>query len=181
MDEMTKAMLRDAGFESGSVSELLGLSVAQEAIVESKIRLTALLREERKSRKWSQAKLAEEINTRQQVIARAEMGHRSVTLDLLFRALLAMGVSLKRIGQEMEAAEAFLSEQKSDRNIELVEIAPLVGLVRPERIAVNENIDTVKPYLKMVRQESMQEKSKSTNNKTNPESHNLEHRTAMAA
>jgi HTH-type transcriptional regulator/antitoxin HipB len=181
MDEMTKALLRDAGFESGTVSELLGLSAAQEAIIESKIRLTALLREERKNRKWSQAKLAEEIGTRQQVVARAEMGHRSVTLDLLFRALLTMGIDLKRIAQELEAGETFLSEQHSGQNIELVEIAPIAGLIRPERVAANESIDTVKPYLKMVRQESMQEKSKSTNNKTNPKSHNLEHRTAMAA
>lgn len=149
MDAMTKALLLEAGFESGSVSELLELDAAQESIVESKIRLTTLLREERKARGWSQAKLAQTLGTKQQVVARAEIGHRSVTLDLLFRALLALGVSLGRIGRELETAETFLSEQSD--GVELVEIAPIQGLIRPERIAANDSIAAVKPLLRLVK------------------------------
>lgn len=85
----------------------------QEGIVELKVRLTALLRVERKRRKWSQSKLAEELGTRQQVVARAEMGHQSVTLDLLFRALLTLGVGLGQIADELKSCERFIKENSS--------------------------------------------------------------------
>jgi transcriptional regulator with XRE-family HTH domain len=149
MDAMTKQMLREAGFETGTVGELLGLSEAQEAIVEIKVRLTELLRDERKSRGWSQARLASELETRQQVIARAEMGHRSVTLDLLLRALLTLGVSLSRIVQELEACETFLAEQADAGVGDLVEIAPIEGLVRPASVAGCSTI-TDRPLLRKV-------------------------------
>ena len=182
MDAMTKAMLREAGFESGSVSELLGLDATQEAIVETKVRLTALLRKERKARQWTQSKLAEAIGTRQQVVARAETGHRSVTLDLLFRALLALGISLGRIARELEAGETFLSEQSSAGGVELVEIAPIPGLVRPERVARNSSISEVKPLLKMVQTESMTREHVSlAGSKTTPRSKKSGSRAALAA
>lgn len=154
MDAFTKAMLESAGFRSGSVSELLGLDEAQEAIVEAKIHLTALLRTERKALGWSQTQLADALGTRQQVVARAETGHRSVTLDLLIRALLTLGLSLGRIGKEMEACDKQLHELREENNkVELVEIAstePLTGLVRPERAAASARAYQVKPFLCMV-------------------------------
>jgi len=113
MEKKTEKDLNEAGFVSGSVSEFLGLTTAQENIVEVKVRLTALLREERKLRKWSQTKLAEELGSRQQVIARAEMGHRSVTLDLLFRALLTLGVGLGQIADELRNCEKFVKRQQA--------------------------------------------------------------------
>lgn len=159
MDAMTKAMLNEAGFESGTVSELLGLDAVQEGIVESKVRLTNLLRDQRKVRGWSQKKLAQELATRQQVIARAEMGHRSVTLDLLFRCLLALGVSLSRIAREIEASETFLSEQTS--GVELVDIAPIPRLIRPERIAANNSTADVKPLMELVKTSFAKEETSS--------------------
>ena len=160
MDAMTKAMLREAGFKNGSVGELLGLDNAQSAIVESKVRLTALLREERKAHGWSQKKLADALGTKQQVVARAEMGHRSVTLDFLFRALLALGVTLGQIARELESGENFLDTQRNVGAVELVEIAPIRGLVRPERVAVNSNISNVRPLLEMVQSGMMRETTK---------------------
>lgn len=152
MDALTKQMLLEAGFQSGSVSELLGLDEAQTAIVETKIHLTALLRDERRARGWSQEKLAQAVGGRQQVVARAEAGHRSVTLDWLFRALLALGVSLSRIARELETCEQSVEVQRGANRVELVEIAPLRGLVRPERVAAQTTIYDEKPLLRLMRQ-----------------------------
>lgn len=137
MDELTKNLLRDAGFESTTVSEFLDLNETQEAIVETKVHLTALLRQARKDKGWSQAQLAEAMDTRQQVVARIEKGNRSVTLDMLFRALLALGARLGDIAQELILSEQFLEEQRGERQVELVEVAPISKLVTPERLAAN--------------------------------------------
>lgn len=149
MDALTKQLLRDAGFEIGTEREFLGLSAAQDTIVEIKVRLTALLRHERKLRGWTQAKLAQSLETRQQVVARAEQGHRSVTLDLLLRALLALGVSLNHITRAMEEGEAHLLAQNQGNEVERT---AMPGLIRPEQSARHATIADDDALLRLVRE-----------------------------
>ena len=134
MDALTKKLMQEAGFESGSVGELLGLSEAQETLVEIKVRLTQLLREERRARGWSQNRLAQAMGKKQQVVARTEMAHRSVTLDLLLRALLTIGVKMSRIARELEACEQYVEGAQNSVGA-LVEIGPILNLVPRERVS----------------------------------------------
>lgn len=101
MTHEEKAFWEAAGVSVKTPSEFLGLSPAQEAVVETKVRLSALLRATRREQGLSQAALAQKLNLPQQNVARMEKGDRSVTIDLLLRALLGAGVSLEEIGQEI--------------------------------------------------------------------------------
>lgn len=151
MDALTKKILAEAGFQSGSVGELLGLSEAEELLVETKVRLTALLREERRERGWSQNRLAQAMGKKQQVVARMEMAHRSVTLDLLMRALFALGVKPRRIAREIEKCEEHIGEGKRNVVGSLVEIGAIPNLIRRELVASHNLISDAKPLMRLVR------------------------------
>ena len=150
MDALTKKLMQEAGFESGSVGELLGLSEAQETLVETKVRLTELLREERRARGWSQNRLAQAMEKKQQVVARIEMAHRSVSLDLLLRALFTMGVKPSRVARELEACEQY-AEQAQNSVGELVQLGAISNLVSRESVASQNMVSDSAQLLRLVR------------------------------
>lgn len=100
MDTQTLKRLEAAGFVATTVAEFLELSPAEEALLETKIRFTDLLRETRLARGLTQKQLAQALATTQQTIARAERGDR-VTLDFLLRALVTLDLSLADLGAEL--------------------------------------------------------------------------------
>lgn len=94
-----KARLERAGWKVGTVRELLGLSEAEEALVELKLILSRGLRERRARRKLTQAQLARLLKSSQSRVAKMEAGDPSVSLDLLIRSLLAMGTTQRELAQ----------------------------------------------------------------------------------
>lgn len=100
--------LEAAGFVPTTVAEFLGLSPAEEALVETKVRFTTLLKQARTARGLTQAQLAKALSTTQQAVARAERGGTGVTLDFLLRALVTLEVSLADLGNELHALGAAL-------------------------------------------------------------------------
>ena len=108
MDTQTLKRLQDAGFVPTTITAFLELSPAEEAFVETKVRFTALLKQTRLERGWTQAQLAKELGTRQQMIARAERGGDSITIDFLLRALVTLNLSLTDLGAELRALDAAL-------------------------------------------------------------------------
>src|SRR5215470_16846342 len=94
-----KARLERAGWKVGTVRELLGLSKAEEALVELKLILSRGLRERRARRKLTQAQLARMLKSSQSRVAKMEAGDPSVSLDLLIRSLLAMGATQRDLAQ----------------------------------------------------------------------------------
>lgn len=114
MDTQTLKRLEEAGFVATSVAEFLGLSPAEEALVETKVRFTALLKQTRRAQKWTQAQLAKALETTQQTVARAERGGESVSLDFLLRSLVTLGLSLTDIGEELRALDAVLHPETAD-------------------------------------------------------------------
>ena len=88
-----KARLERAGWRVGTVRELLGLSKAEEALVELRLILSRGLRERRARRGLTQAQLARLLKSSQSRVAKMEAGDPSVSLDLLIRSLLAMGTT----------------------------------------------------------------------------------------
>jgi len=99
MKKDTKARLARAGWRVGTVRELLGLSKAEEALVELKLILSRGLRERRARRRITQAQLARLLKSSQSRVAKMEAGDPSVSLDLLIRSLLAMGTTQRELAQ----------------------------------------------------------------------------------
>ena len=93
MKKEKKARLERAGWKVGTVRELLGLSKAEEALVELKLILSRGLRERRARRGLTQAQLARMLKSSQSRVAKMEAGDPTVSIDLLIRSLLAMGTT----------------------------------------------------------------------------------------
>ncbi len=99
MKKDKKARLERAGWKVGTVRELLGLSKAEEALVELKLILSRGLRERRARRRLTQAQLARLLKSSQSRVAKMEAGDPSVSLDLLIRSLLAIGTTQRELAQ----------------------------------------------------------------------------------
>ncbi len=98
-----KARLERAGWKVGTVRDLLGLSKAEEALVELKLALSRGLRERRARRRLTQAQLARMLKSSQSRVAKMEAGDPSVSLDLLIRSLLAIGITQRQLAQVIGA------------------------------------------------------------------------------
>jgi DNA-binding XRE family transcriptional regulator len=88
-----KQQLEAHGWHVGSADEFLGLSAAEAAYIELKLTLSAQLKQCRQQRKLTQVELAERLQSNQSRIAKMEAGDPSVSLDLLIRSLLALGLT----------------------------------------------------------------------------------------
>ena len=99
MRKEKRTRLERAGWKVGTVRELLGLSKAEEALVELKLILSRGLRERRARRKLTQAQLARLLKSSQSRVAKMEAGDPSVSIDLLIRSLLAMGTTQRELAQ----------------------------------------------------------------------------------
>jgi DNA-binding XRE family transcriptional regulator len=92
MDPKKKRALLAKGWESGSAADFLKLSKEEADLIELKISLSRLLQESRKKKHISQTKLAELISSSQSRVAKIEKSDPSVSLDLIVRSLIALGV-----------------------------------------------------------------------------------------
>lgn len=102
MEKTEVQRLADAGFKETTVAEFLGLSPEEEAIVETSLILSRLVREKRQQLAWTQAQLAAHLNKKQPQVVRLETGE-SVSFDAQFAALYAMGVTPREIGERLAA------------------------------------------------------------------------------
>ncbi len=81
----------------GTVQDFLTLSDADMELVETRLAASRLLRATREKGRLTQEAVAEKLHTSQSRLAKMEAGDSSVSLDLLFRSLFAMGVSRKTL------------------------------------------------------------------------------------
>ncbi|HSQ59547.1 MAG TPA: helix-turn-helix domain-containing protein [Acidobacteriota bacterium] len=86
------------------MQELLGLTEAEAALVELRVALSRSLRLRRTRRRLSQAQLAKLLRSSQSRVAKMEAGDPSVSLDLLIRSLLTMGLSHRDVGKVISGA-----------------------------------------------------------------------------
>jgi predicted XRE-type DNA-binding protein len=104
MDEAKQTRLGAKGWKVGTVKEFLDLTPEEAALIDIKLALSKSLRERREKR-MTQVELAEKMHSSQPRIAKAEGGDRSVSLDLLMRAMLATGATPREIGTAIAGAE----------------------------------------------------------------------------
>jgi DNA-binding XRE family transcriptional regulator len=93
MDEQKKNRLISRGWRVGKADEFLGLTPEEAAYVELKLVLSDHLKKQRQCRKLTQGELGKLLQSSQSRVAKMEAGDPSVSLDLLIRALLALGTS----------------------------------------------------------------------------------------
>jgi DNA-binding XRE family transcriptional regulator len=99
MNNSKKKRLEAKGWKVGSTKEFLGLSAEEEAYIEIKLKLAESFREHRLRCKMTQSDAAKAIKSSQSRVAKMEAGDRSVSMDLLVRSLLALGISGKHFVQ----------------------------------------------------------------------------------
>ena len=93
MNALKKARLQRHGWAIGDAAQFLNLNAQEAQFVELKLALAAGVRELREQNGMTQAALAEQLGSSQSRIAKMEAADRSVTVDLMMRSLLAIGVT----------------------------------------------------------------------------------------
>ncbi len=90
------------GWTEGTVQELLGLTDAEAVIVEVRLHLAERVRERRVAKHLTQAQLASRIRSTQPRVAKLEQAEGS--LEMLLRALFALGTSRREVGKLIATA-----------------------------------------------------------------------------
>ena len=101
MSNAKQAALEEKGWKYGSAKDFLDLSEEEVAYIELKLELSQKLKASRTRNKLTQAELARMMKSSQSRIAKMEAGDPTVSIDLLVRSLLALGLSKKEIGQTL--------------------------------------------------------------------------------
>jgi ribosome-binding protein aMBF1 (putative translation factor) len=94
-----KRRLEAKGWRVGSAQDFLGLTDEEAAYIDLKLRLAASLRARRQDRGLTQAELAKLLRSSQSRVAKVEAADPSVSLDLLVRWLLALGMSNRELSR----------------------------------------------------------------------------------
>jgi DNA-binding XRE family transcriptional regulator len=99
MKKAKRARLERAGWKVGGARDLLGLGADESRFVDLKLALSLALRRARERRGLTQTELAKKLGSSQSRVAKMETGDPSVSLDLLVRSLLALGVTLAQLAR----------------------------------------------------------------------------------
>lgn len=91
MEQAKRQRLQARGWKVGTVQDFLELSDEEALLIDIKARLAVALSQLRQKRKLTQIDLARLLRSSQSRVAKMEAGDRSVSFDLLIRALLTLG------------------------------------------------------------------------------------------
>lgn len=99
MKKSRREALEKRGWRVGSVAEFLDLDAGESALIELKLTLSRNLKERRTRQGLTQVQLARHLHSSQSRVAKMEAGDASVSVDLLFRSLFALGATPKDVGR----------------------------------------------------------------------------------
>ena len=99
MDSKKKKRLEAKGWVFGDAADLFGLTPEEARLIDLKMALRASIKEERVKQNITQTELANAMGSSQSRIAKMERGDPSVSVDLLLRALMALGMTNKQISK----------------------------------------------------------------------------------
>ena len=99
MDEKKRQKLEQAGWKIGSTEEFLELTPEEVNYIELKLNLGSSLRAMRTSKNMTQADLATLLKSSQSRVAKMEAGDPTVSLDLLVRSLLSLGLTRETLAR----------------------------------------------------------------------------------
>jgi len=99
MDSKKKKKLEARGWVVGDTSDFLHLTAEEARYIELKLALSESLKAERLKQQVTQVELAKMIGSSQSRVAKMEAGDPAVTVDLLLKALLTLGVTKKQLAK----------------------------------------------------------------------------------
>lgn len=99
MHSSKQRRLENKGWRLGTTQDFLDLTEEEVAYVELRLALAHSLRKRRQLARLSQKELAKVLGSSQSRVAKMEAGDPSVSLDLLFRGLLALGASRRDLAR----------------------------------------------------------------------------------
>ena len=102
MKSTKRARLEAHGWRVGSAAEFLELSPEEAAFVETKLALSRCVRSRRTAQNISQSVLAKRLKSSQSRIAKLEAADATVSIDLLLRALFALGAKPKDVATAIQ-------------------------------------------------------------------------------
>jgi DNA-binding XRE family transcriptional regulator len=98
--------LAKLGYRVTTTQEFLGLSDEEIALIGLKLALIEKLKKIRASKNITQQQLARLINSSQSRVAMLERGRPDVSLDLICRALFALGITRRELGKAITSNKA---------------------------------------------------------------------------
>jgi predicted XRE-type DNA-binding protein len=104
MNRSKQTNLAKRGWTVGTTAEFLALTPEEAAFVEIKLALSDALRARREQAQLSQAQVAKQLGSSQSRVAKMEAADPAVSIDLLLRALLALGVTKRAVARSIGAA-----------------------------------------------------------------------------
>src|SRR3990167_6723821 len=99
MQQAKRKKLESKGWKTGTVKEFLNLTPEEAAYIELKLSLSESFRQQRQNKRLSQVEVAKRLKSSQSRVAKMEANDQSVSLDLLVKSLLALGVSRKDLAK----------------------------------------------------------------------------------
>ena len=97
--------LLERGWVVGDAGDFLALTAEERALVELRFRLASGLKLQRVQRRLTQGELARVVKSSQSRVAKMEAGDPSVSIDLLFRSLIALGASSSDLAKIISARQ----------------------------------------------------------------------------
>jgi predicted XRE-type DNA-binding protein len=101
MEKNKRKRLEAAGWNVGTVQEFLRLAPEEVAYIELKLQLAKTLQKRRRAKRLTQVEVARLLKSSQSRIAKMEAGDPSVSVDLLVRSLLALGVPSRSLSRTL--------------------------------------------------------------------------------
>ncbi|MGH7511922.1 MAG: helix-turn-helix domain-containing protein [Gemmatimonadales bacterium] len=102
MKKAKQTRLAAHGWRVGSTADFLELTPEEAALIETKLALSRSLRALRTKRQITQTALARRLKSSQSRVAKLEAGDPSVSVDLLLRALFALGAGPRDIAKTLQ-------------------------------------------------------------------------------
>ncbi len=103
MNKTKRSRLEARGWRVGSAKDFLGLSPEETALVETRLALSQALRARRVAHGLTQGELARRLKSSQSRVAKMEAGDKTVSVDLLVRALFSLGAKPRDVGRVLQS------------------------------------------------------------------------------
>ena len=99
MESHKRKRVEAVGWRLGTARDFLGLSTDEAALVETRLAISAGLRDSRRRAGLTQSDLAKKLKSSQSRVAKMEAASPSVSLDLLLRAYFATGATRRDLAR----------------------------------------------------------------------------------
>ena len=109
MKKTKRATLEAHGWRLASAADFLELTPEEAAFVETKLALSQSVRDRRKAQRLSQAALAQRLTSSQSRVAKIEAADPTVSIDLLLRALFALGAKPRDVASAIRKGRSLVA------------------------------------------------------------------------